>query len=117
MLYSKRCKNLGGRRNRSNRRSFKLNRTKRTNMRGGRPFEDVPPTVNEIGTLCDTPDGTNTLKQLVATRNKHYIDSLTVNVKTARRMIDKFMDDGHSSPYLTNRSSNLQAIEALLIEE
>ena len=34
-------------------------------MRGGRPWEDVPPTADEIGTLCKTTDGTDTLIEIM----------------------------------------------------
>lgn len=116
MLYSKRHKNLGGgRRKRSNRRSFMSKRSNKLHMRGGRPWEDVPPTVDEIGKLCDTTDGTNTLKQLVETHrnNDSYMATLTANVKEARGITDYYMDQRHSV-YLATKSTNLMSIEHLL---
>jgi hypothetical protein len=116
MLYSKRRKNLGGgRRKRSNRTSFMSKRNNKLHMRGGRPWEDVPPTVDEIGKLCDEKAGTDTLIQLVATHkhNDSYMAKLTANVIEARGKTNYFMDQRHSL-YLATKSDNLMSIEHLL---
>jgi hypothetical protein len=76
-------------------------------MRGGHPT-----TANQILELCKTKEGTDKLKQSVA--NEDDIEQLTINVKTARRMINKWMDDMQGNHDLTNRSANLQSIEHLL---
>jgi len=77
-------------------------------MRGGHPI-----TASDILELCKTEDGTNKLKQLVLVANKDDIEQLTINVKTARRIINKMMDDGALS-HLSVVNPNLRDIEHLL---
>ena len=84
-------------------------------MRGGRPWEDVSPTVDEIGKLCDTTEGTNTLKQLVETHrnNDSYMAIFVANVKEARGITDYYMGQRYSAS-LATKSDNLMSIERLL---